>query len=421
MRATPPSRSRPFAERNRLTAAPILNAVDQKSDRGGTILLVFILILAAAARIIAAIYLPDQHFSDAADYRAAAAAIRNLQPLGNPYIMPLYPLTIAFTGSGWGQLLFDITTSVVSVWLIYLLTLVLFADRIAALLAALAGALYPFFVFYAVVGLTESLFIALLLAAYLAWYRGWFIAAAVLVTLSILTRPAIDLLAPLLVVYFALLIHRLSVKDTAKQLVIYGVVYCALMTPWWIHNHRVYGGFVRLNLGSGLALYSGNNPGNQSGGVSDNQLDVSQFSQITDPVERDRAMRNAAFDYIAADPARFLHLAGLKFIRFWRLWPFAEAYTSVLFVAASIFSFVPVLLCAIASVLQCNRQALIRIAPIGMLIGYLTLVHMVIIGSVRYRLPLEPFLIVLAAPVFRQIFEFLAGFRRASAPRRIRS
>ncbi len=391
----------------------------ESSDWGGKALIALILLLAISLRIAAAIYLPDQHFPDAAAYRETSTSIWRFGRFDNPYIMPLYPLAIALTGHGWGQILFDTALSVASVWLIYLLTLILFCDRVAARLAAFAAAVYPYFIFYAVVGLTETLFITLVLSAFTSWYRGWFVTAAIFATLSILTRPTIDLLPPILITYFALVIHRFDLNKTVKYLAIYGLTYCALMSPWWIHNYNTYGNFVRLNLGSGLALYSGNNPRNLTGGVSDVQLDTATFDLITDPVARDRALREAALNYIAADPYRFLHLAGLKFLRFWRLWPFAESYSGSAFVVVSFLSFAPVLFCSLVTTLRSDRQTLVKIVPIGIFIGYLTLVHMVIVGSIRYRLPAEPFLIVLAAPTFRQVIAFCFGLWRGSPPRRI--
>jgi hypothetical protein len=364
-----------------------------------------VLILAASLRLVAAVALPDQHFPDAESYRAVGAALRDFHRFDDPYIMPLYPIVVALTGGGWGQTLFDVAASTLSVFVIHQLTFVLFANRLAALLAALAAAIYPYFIFYAVVGLTETLFIALVLAAFLAWYAGRFTIAAIFAVLSILTRPTIDLLPPVLIVYFAIVIHRLSLAAAARNIAIYAAVYCALLSPWWLHNFDAYGAFVRLNLGSGMALYSGNNPNNQSGGVSDVALDMSQFSGIADPVARDRAMRDAALGYIADDPPRFLRLAALKFLRFWRLWPFAQSYSGPWYVIASLLSYVPMLALALAQLLSSNRAALMRIAPILLFAGYLTATHMIIVGSVRYRLPIEPFLIVLAAPAMARIIE----------------
>ena len=75
------------------------------------------------------------------------------------------------------------------------------------------------------------------------------------------------------------------------------------MTPWWVHNTKAYGTFVRLTPGAGVALYAGNNPLNRSGGGNFGvDYDLSAFANITDPIERDRALRNAAIDYHRAQP-----------------------------------------------------------------------------------------------------------------------
>ena len=114
-------------------------------------------------------------------------------------------------------------------------------------------------------------------------------------------------------------------------------------------------------------------------------------------IARDHAYRDAAVKYITEDPVRFVKLAGLKFTRFWRLWPFAEDYRTPLYVVGSIVSFVPVLILAIVYLVFFSGGHFVRIFPLLLFIGYLTAVHMIMVGSIRYRLPLEPFLIVFAA------------------------
>ena len=81
--------------------------------------------------------------------------------------MPLYPLLIAMSGPGAGQLGADITLSVLSVWLVYALSNQLFADQHARIFSAAAAACYPPFIFFSVVGLSETLFITLILSAFL--------------------------------------------------------------------------------------------------------------------------------------------------------------------------------------------------------------------------------------------------------------
>ena len=325
------------------------------ADPGKNSYIALILVLALVLRVAAAIALPDQHFPDAMTYRGLGAEIRQFH-FSDPYVMPLYPLILSATGSGWGQICFDIAVSVATVYLVYALTLSLSANRAAALWAGCAAAIYPYFIFYAVVGLTETLFIALLLAGYLAWYRGHFALAALCIVLSILTRPTIDLLPPLLILYFAMVIHGMTLGAAIRQIAVYALIYCALLSPWWLHNYGAYGTFVRLNLGGGQALYSGNNPQNKTGGVSDVTLDMDRFDKIPDPVARDRAARDAALQYIAEDPVRFLRMAVRKFDRFWHLWPFAADYSSPIYVVLSLLSFVPVLAFAIVFVLTCGRR-----------------------------------------------------------------
>jgi 4-amino-4-deoxy-L-arabinose transferase-like glycosyltransferase len=368
---------------------------DVRPQRASLAAVAAILAVAALVRIAAAIVLPDQAaaLADIEAYRESAQSLVAKWRMVDPTQMPLYPLLIALAGAGFGQLAADIALSVATVWLIYALTLELFADRVAALASSAIAACYLPFVFFAVVGLSETLFIVLMLGAFLAWYRGSFLMAAVTSVLAVLTRPVFDLAAPLLIVAFALLVHRLSIAETAKRLVAYAAVYVALMAPWWLHNHRLYGSFVRLNPNLGLNLYAGNNPLNRTGGAARGvDYDRTSFDTIADPVARDRAMRDAAIAYIIEDPGRFLSMAWIKFTRMWRAWPSHESYSSPLIVAASVLSFVPVLLLA-AIGLALSRRGVRRLAPILLFgLGY-TLLHMALVGTIRYRLPLEAFLI----------------------------
>jgi 4-amino-4-deoxy-L-arabinose transferase-like glycosyltransferase len=377
------------------SARPARGAPAARPDRT---LLVAILLLAVALRLAASLLLPDPNFPDALGYRQAAHDLWSSGRLGTPYWMPLYPALVGLTGAGWGQLVMDIALSTSAVWLVYRLVSVVFADPTAALLAGLMMAIYPYFIFYAVVGLTESLFIALLLGAFLCWYRGAFSMAAVLIVLSILTRPSIELLVPFLVLYFAAVIHRLRAGMIVRHLLVYAAVYIALMSPWWLHNYRAYGTFVRLDLASGLVFYSGNNPLNRTGGgIARQDYDDTFTDSIADPVARDKAMWAAGLSYVAEHPQRFLELATLKLLRFWRLWPYAQDYASPLYVLVSLASFLPVLVLSVIYLLVWGWREPARIAPYLAWGVYLTLIHMIFISSLRYRLPLEPFMIMFAA------------------------
>jgi hypothetical protein len=194
-----------------------------KSER---IVVIALLTLAAVLRIAAAVVLPDQSNAlvDALAYRELAARLWSDGGIAGYYQMPLYPLLIAIVDPSIGQFSADIALSVVSVWLIYALADQLFSDQYARIFAMAAAACYPPLIFFSVVGLSETLFIALILAAFLCWYRARFTAAALFAVLAVLTRPVFDVFAPALVVFFALVVHRQSFKKAIQHLAVYVLV-----------------------------------------------------------------------------------------------------------------------------------------------------------------------------------------------------
>jgi 4-amino-4-deoxy-L-arabinose transferase-like glycosyltransferase len=383
---------------------------------GNRATLAAIIVLAVVLRLAAALVIPDPNFPDAVGYRLAAAQLWSTGRMTADYIMPLYPFLVGVVQPGWGQLLLDITLSTASVWLVYLLTSAIFADRLAATLAALGCAIYPHFIFFSVVGLTETLFTTLVVAAMVAWYRGAFTIAAVCAVLSILTRPPMDLLAPVLVLYFALVVHRLPWRTSVVKLLAYVLIYCALMSPWWLHNYRAHGTFIRLNIGGGMAFYTGNNPMSTGGGIIGVDVNFDRFDKLPNSLERDAALWKAGMDYIREHPWGFFERLPAKFARLWRPWPYTEQYHNPFYIVLSVLSFGPVALLALFYLLRWGWRELPRIGPPVLFIGYLTGIHLVTIGSVRYRIPMEPFVIVFAGVAAARLLRSHPAARRIVEP-----
>jgi len=369
-------------------------------------ILLTLLLVGFSMRLVAFFLLPPQDFDDAAAYVAMGREFLDKGFATDTHFMPLYPLTTALMGGATGAMLFDVLVSTGFIALIFHLACALGIDRRAALLAAAVTAVYPHFIFYSVTGLTETTYMALLAGAFLCLYREREAWGSVLLVLSILERPSLDLLAPALVVLFALAVHRRPWRRALSDLMKYAVIYVVLMAPWWLYNYAQYGQFVRLNLGDGIVLYSGNNPLNVSGGgvaygLPNDDMDLTPFSTIADPVARNDAMKAAAYRFIRENPGHFAEMMGVKFVRFWRLWPYSPRYQTWPIIVLSLLSYGIVLPLAVLAVARSERSALMRLSPILALAAYLSLLHMVTIGSIRYRLPLEPFMIVLAAGLWK--------------------
>jgi hypothetical protein len=135
--------------------------------------LIAILVAALHCACSAAAIVPDQSvmLGDACRLSEVGQVAVGHGPDERALLHAALPGTRGGLRAGWPQLLIDIALSTVLVWLIYELTDAIFASKRAAVLAAAVAAVYPYFIFYSIVGLTETLFMVLLLAAYLCWYR----------------------------------------------------------------------------------------------------------------------------------------------------------------------------------------------------------------------------------------------------------
>jgi hypothetical protein len=364
--------------------------------------LVSIVLFALILRLILLAFYPDQNFPDARAYRTMGYQLFNGEVISNHIYMPLYPIITYIAGNIKIQILIDIFFSTSMVLVIYLLSLELFNNKIGALFAAFTASLYPHFIFYSLSGLTETSFTLLLLTSFLLFYKKRIFLAIFFLVLTVLIRPSLDIINPILVLIFSLYFYKLGYLNSFKNVSIYLIIYVLIMSPWWIYQHDKYGQFVRLTLADGIILYSGNNPMNKTGGGVGNKMgvsdvDLTKFNIIKDPIERNNEMKKEAIKYISANPLHFIKMSVVKFIRFWRLWPHTEHYQQWYIVASSILSYGLVLVLSVGFFVRSIKNNFTKLLPIYILIAYLTLVHMVTIGSIRYRFPLEPFLIIFAS------------------------
>lgn len=361
-----------------------------------------ILCFALTVRLTAFLILPDQNFPDSHAYHQAGRILFERGVYGTDYYMPVYGIISYLMGGDATLRLFDVIVSVATVWLIFRLAEIVWGSAVAPIIAGVVAAIYPHFIFFALSELTETIFMALICGTYLLYYKRRWIPGHFVLVLSILTKPSVELLAPLLILTFAIIVHRMTYRQALAQVSLLALVYVILMSPWWYHNYQRYGEFVRLAPSDGYPLYAGNNPMNQTGGGlgmsnGTGDVDFTGFKQFQGAVEKNTALRDAALDYIANNPMRFVEMAGIKFIRFWRLWPYAPQYKTPLTIIVSLASYGICLIFSIASLFMYIRTRWRPLIPMLMFAAYLTAVHMITIGSVRYRIPIEPFLLVIAS------------------------
>jgi 4-amino-4-deoxy-L-arabinose transferase-like glycosyltransferase len=309
---------------------------------------------------------------------------------------------------------------VLQVLLIAFIARRIFRDTFTSLIAATVAAFYPFFLYYQGLLLTETLFNTFVVAGFAALYE-WRERGAKIDRLLVLacacfaaatwTKATLTFLPPVLLAAAAL-VGPDKIRRAAITFVVSALLYAGFLSPWWIRNYNLLGAFVPFTTTAGQNLYLGNNPANTTGGIdwnTDVQPEVvARIQAIPNEIERQRAYGDAAKAYIQSEPATFLRNAAKKFARFWNIAPNAEGFSQGAYRTISVLSFGPVLVLAIVAAFML-RGMFMALLPIYLMVGYFTFVHMITIASLRYRLPLEPFLILLAAWPLSRMLSKIAG------------
>jgi hypothetical protein len=167
------------------------------------------------------------------------------------------------------------------------------------------------------------------------------------------------------------------------------------LAPWTVRNHRVLGGRCLLTSRLGVSLYDGVGP------QADGRSDLAYTRQIAEVQGLDELGRNCWFlrrglEHIRAEPGRILMLAGRKLLFTWNVVPNLEAHRSPMEMLVSAAWMVPMLVLGLAGLLAPgpnHRTRALLLVPVA----YFTLLHMLFVGSVRYRVPVMPYVEVLAA------------------------
>ncbi|MCL2622716.1 MAG: hypothetical protein FWD31_03525 [Planctomycetaceae bacterium] len=189
-------------------------------------------------------------------------------------------------------------------------------------------------------------------------------------------------------------------------------VFCLCMAPWWVRNYHVTGRFVATTLQMGPSLYDGLNP-NATG--ASNMAFTDDFRRI----ERERAkpnskdtyeyrvnerMKKASMDWAKTHPGRVCELAVVKFLRLWNVWPNEPAFANPAVRIVVMISYTPILILALIGFGSTWRRGFdyaILILPAF----YLTMLHVIFVSSLRYRVPAMLCLMILAAYMVSQLYK----------------
>jgi hypothetical protein len=169
----------------------------------------------------------------------------------------------------------------------------------------------------------------------------------------------------------------------------------AVLTPWAYRNSQVVGRWVWTTTNAGVTAYDGFNP--DATGASD-QLVLKALPQLRtmNEVERSDYLSARAERFVRDNPHRAADLALAKAGRTWSPIPLSDEYGNWRYRLAGFAYSVPLDLFVMIGLCRSDLRRSAKAVLLAPAV-YFTLVHMASVGSLRYRIPVEPPLAVLAA------------------------
>lgn len=339
------------------------------------------------------------------------------------YRSPLFPLTVAgvyrVTGNSRAAArLFGCLLSSFVPLLLFLIARRFVPDR-AALLVGLYAAAYPFFLFYAGLFLTETLYIALLHACLLSFLRvaeeprpREAAVAGLLLGLVALARPVAY---PLFAVFaVALLARRGFARAALGALALAGLLLALVVSPWFLRNHRLFGALVPGDTHGGNTLYGAYNhaillhPEFAGSWLLPAPHEVPpdyRYDPLADDEwTQDRKFYELGRRFLRERPDLLPWLVWRRFVRFFSAWPSGAPSRK----AASLLFYGPLLPLSLLG-LYALRRRMREFLPLLLTLLVTLGLSLALVASVRMRNPVDGILMIASAAA-------LAGARRDAAP-----
>jgi 4-amino-4-deoxy-L-arabinose transferase-like glycosyltransferase len=255
-------------------------------------------------------------------------------------------------------------------------------------------ALNPLLIYFTGLILSETLFTALLAWAMLMLWRHRWLRGGALLALAVMVRPSAIGLGLALCVVAAIGLRR---RQKIAAVAVPAVLTLLLLTWWGYRNYLLLGEWVWTTTNGGITLYDGFHPG--ATGASDQSF-VREMPELsyTDELGRNRYLRQRAARFMSENPRRSAELTFIKAARTLSPVPLSRQYASPLTWAAGLGYSLPLMILVVWAVLVVRRMGSVKVYLLMPLI-YFTAIHALSVGSLRYRIPAEPPMAILAALV----------------------
>jgi len=322
---------------------------------------------------------------------------------------PVYPLFLAavYSVTDHSQFVFRLLQCLVdsgSAVLLMLIAGLIFTPAIAILSGALAAA-YPPFILYSNMKMTECLFIFFFLWECYCLTRAFkdrdnksFAWSGVMHGISVLIR-APTLVFPLFLLPVVLFTGLR--KQLFKGFMLYVIISSAIISVWTVRNYYAHNDFIAVSTGSGWLLWYAIQDDAWNGDEIVELSPLREYPELSSLPDSQMStiVGRKVIKYALTHPGAYSR----KMIKnLWRLWtlPIGKVMLSkVSKTCAGLYQIAHYLLLvtALCGLCYISKNNFISSVPSLVYLLYASLMHSVIIGTPRYRLPYDAFLLMFVA------------------------
>jgi 4-amino-4-deoxy-L-arabinose transferase-like glycosyltransferase len=274
-------------------------------------------------------------------------------------------------------------------------------SELTARIAAIWMAIDPPLIFFAPQYQTETLYIFFLLLTFCILYRAldsedadrrafW---TGIVAAFTSLCRGIFLGFSPWLALALVLMRRQ-------RFVVFLALGWAVPISLWTIRNYHYYGEPIAVSSQAGWNMYEGFTLDLEA--LKTRPYEMSEELKargISDPLEINRYFAKKTKLWVREHPREAAKIVVVKAFRFWRPWPFAPYSGRVRALVGTYYT----LLLGLAAAGAWLRRRDRRLLPVYFYFAYLTVMHSFFFTSLRYRLPIEPFLCFLAAVALTEL------------------
>lgn len=332
------------------------------------------------------------------------------------FMMPGLPFSLAFFVLIFGKFgaltafrIFQAILQALGLLIIFFIGRKIFNSKVGVI-AAILDALSIAEIWTANLLLTETCFkFFVLLLIFFSIYAikekktRYYVLAGVAWGLATLFRPTIATFPIIILIMW--IKEKYTIKEMIKYTAVVSLVFCLILSPWWIRNYRIFHRFIPMTLATGNPMLQGTFINYDQSTKKTDGLDYSQFKYSGDHDEiKNNELEMAMSKYrlknlVPKQPLRFLYWYTIGKTIQQVNWPFY--WTQILgvnFVMAGAYYYLTLILCVLGIIhffrtKERNRSGNILFATII----YFIVVYLPFFAMSRYFYPAMPYVLIFAA------------------------